>query len=35
LIEVTRRAVDLSDRIVELRRSRYVTDDLAYTISLR
>ncbi len=35
LIEVTRQAVDLSDRIVELRRSRYVTDDLAYTISLR
>ena len=35
LIEVTRRAIDLSDRIVELRRSRYVTDDLAYTISLR
>ena len=35
LIEVTRRAVDLSDRVVELRRSRYVTDDLAYEVTLR
>ncbi len=35
LVEVTRRAVDLSERVVELRRSRYVTDDLAYSIDLR
>ena len=35
LVEVTRQAIDLSDRIVELRRSRYVTGDLAYSITLR
>lgn len=35
VIEVMRRAVDLSDRVVELRRSRYVTGDLAYTVSLK
>lgn len=35
LIEVTRRAIDLSERVVELRRSRYATDALAYAIDLR
>lgn len=35
MIEVSRRATDLSGRTVELRRSRYVTDDLHYAISLR
>jgi len=35
LIEVTRRAVDLSERVVELRRSRYDTNDLAYVVTLR
>jgi len=34
LIEVTRRAVDLSERVVELRRSRYATRDLAYAVTL-
>jgi len=29
-----RRAIDLSDRVVELRRSSYLTDDLRYTITL-
>jgi GntR family transcriptional regulator len=35
LIEVERRAIDLSGRTVELRRSRYVTDDLAYAVTLQ
>lgn len=35
LIEVTRNAVDLSGRTVELRHSRYVTGTLAYAITLR
>jgi len=35
LIEVTRRAIDLSDRIVELRCSRYATGDLAYAVTLQ
>jgi len=35
LVEVNRRAIDLSDRVVELRRSRYVTGDLAYEVTLR
>ncbi len=35
LIEVRRVAIDISDRIVELRRSRYVTDDLHYDVRLR
>ena len=35
LIEVTRHAIDLSGRVVELRRSRYVTDDLAYAVTLQ
>ncbi len=35
LIEVTRQAIDLSDRVVEIRRSRYVTADLAYAVTLR
>ena len=34
LIEVTRHAIDLSGRVVEIRRSRYVTDDLAYAVTL-
>ena len=35
MIEVTRRAIDLSERVVEIRCSRYVTDDLAYAVTLR
>ena len=35
LIEVRRRAVDISDRVVELRLSRYLTGDLHYAVTLR
>lgn len=35
LIEVHRRAIDISDRCVELRLSRYVTNDLHYDLQLR
>lgn len=35
LIEVRRRAIDISDRCVEIRLSRYVTDDLHYDLRLR
>ena len=35
LIDVLRRATDLAGRTVELRRSRYVTDDLHYALTLR
>ena len=35
LIEIRRRAVDISDRVVELRRSRYLTKDLHYAVTLR
>ena len=35
LMEAYRRAIDITDRVVELRSSRYVTDDLHYDISLR
>lgn len=35
LVEVRRRAVDISGRTVELRLSRYVTDELRYHICLR
>jgi len=34
LIEVTRCAIDLSERVVELRHSRYATGDLAYAVTL-
>ena len=34
LLEVQREAIDISDRVVELRFSRYVTDDFHYDISL-
>ena len=35
MIEVTRKAIDISDRCVEIRVSRYVTDDLRYHLQLR
>jgi len=35
LIEVRRKATDISDRIVELRLSRYLTGDLHYAVTLR
>ena len=35
LIEVRRRAIDISDRVVELRLSRYLTEDLHYSVTLR
>jgi len=35
LLEVQREAIDLSDRVVELRFSRYVTDDFHYEVSLK
>ena len=35
LIEVRRKAVDISDRVVELRLSRYLTDALHYAVTLR
>lgn len=35
LMEVVRKAIDITDRVVELRSSRYVTDDLHYDVSLR
>ncbi len=35
LIEVRRTATDISDRIVELRLSRYLTGDLHYAVTLR
>lgn len=35
LIEVRRRAIDISDRVVELRLSRYLTEDLHYAVTLR
>lgn len=35
LIEVRRRAMDISGRCVELRHSRYLTDDLHYAVTLR
>lgn len=35
IIEVSRRAIDISDRIVELRLSRYDTRELHYDLSLR
>jgi len=35
LIEVRRRAIDISDRVVELRISRYLTRDLHYAVTLR
>jgi len=35
LIEVRRRAIDISDRVVELRLSRYLTSDLHYAVTLR
>jgi GntR family transcriptional regulator len=34
MIEVSRRAIDISDRCVEVRLSRYVTDDLRYVLEL-
>jgi len=34
LLEVQREAIDISDRVVELRFSRYVTDDFQYEVSL-
>lgn len=35
MIDVSRRAMDLAGRTVELRLSRYVTDDLHYALTLR
>jgi len=35
LIEVRRKATDISDRVVELRLSRYLTGDLHYAVTLR
>lgn len=35
LLEVNRSAIDMADRIVEMRSSRYVTDKLHYEVSLR
>lgn len=35
LIEVRRKAIDISDRCVEIRLSRYVTEDLHYDLLLR
>lgn len=35
LIEIRRRAIDISDRVVELRVSRYLTTDLHYAVTLR
>jgi len=35
LIEVRRKAIDISDRVVELRLSRYLTGDLHYAVTLR
>lgn len=35
LLQVDRSAIDITDRVVELRSSRYVTDELHYDISLR
>lgn len=35
LLQVDRRAIDIMDRVVEIRSSRYVTGDLHYDISLR
>lgn len=35
LMEAFRKAIDITDRVVELRSSRYVTDELHYDISLR
>jgi len=35
LIEVQRKAIDISDRVVELRLSRYLTGDLHYAVTLR
>lgn len=35
LVEIHRRAIDLSERCVEIRLSRYITDDLHYDLQLR
>lgn len=35
LIEIRRKAVDISDRAIELRQSRYLTEDLHYAVTLR
>lgn len=35
LMEARRRAIDISDRVVEVRVSRYLTDDLVYDVVLR
>ncbi len=35
LIEIRRRAIDISERVVELRLSRYLTADLHYAVTLR
>ena len=35
LMQARRRAIDISDRVVELRTSRYLTDDLVYEVVLR
>ena len=35
LLQVERRATDISGRVVELRRSRYLTDTLTYNVHLR
>jgi GntR family transcriptional regulator len=35
LMEARRRAIDISNRVVELRISRYLTDDLVYDVVLR
>lgn len=35
LVEVRRRAIDISGQVAELRLSRYVTDDLRYQVRLR
>ncbi len=34
LLEVNRNAIDITDRVIELRSSRYVTNDLHYEIAL-
>lgn len=35
LMQARRHAIDISDRVVELRTSRYLTDDLVYEVVLR
>ena len=35
LMEARRRAIDISGRVVEMRTSRYLTDDLVYEVELR